>query len=543
MLRKNIKYNSVPRKLCILNFDESRDIFGTFSNDEFDNYYKNISNKCELRGLEFTPSKKLFELNQETVDMLKKQVNLFESLFNWFIDVYKQIDTLTKPQQFSTPYFLEECNLDDKYLFIFNDFQETEFNLDNYTNFLNMFSYPEKILKVNDSILRSHLNQMMDIEGLKVSGLIRDFNEVGIYEKLLQAQIDGRIDNEYFRLASEATKSYKETKRLVDAQLYADEKLKPFESEYLILNNVRFNGEVFARQDFTIDRILLTKAGIFVLGLINYGNKMQTLEITADNKWQLRDNESQNIIQEIDNSIIEDTALNCIAIKKLLRVNFGEEADKIPVKPVIIISNDEVRIDNRSHNQIIRGSNIYQTIESLEGFMNMDYVMEIGNTIYSYRIKPLNIQYNIYISDLESAESVYQDLYYNHIQFYLPKLIELIWKVEKEDYYQSNIKKNTLIFIVGCSGFLGALLRIIAGLVYSSSFTQNILSLFLWNALLVLCLGLSIGEFIKRKSWINASKTGVCYEISDKLAYFNIGPSFFFTLLITIIQVILLNFI
>lgn len=543
MLRKNIKFNSIPRKLCILNFEESRDVFGNFSNEKFDNYYKSITNKSELRGIDFTPIIKELELNSTTVQLLKKQCDMFQSLFYWFIDVYKQINTLTKPKQFSQPQYVEDLSLDDSYLFIFNDFEETSeipgYNLDNYLNFMNMYSYPEKILKVNKSILRSHLNKMMDIEGLKVSGIIRDFSEENLYEKILKAQLDGRIDNNYFKLAAESILSYNETKRLMDSQNYADEKLKPYESEYLILKNLRLEGEFFARHDFTIDRIIFSKTGIYILSLVNYGDKNHTIEITQDNKWLLTETKSKQVIKELP-SPVEELSLNCIAIKKLIRINYGEDADKISIKPVVVIANDNVRIHNLSHNEVIRGSDIYNMVESQEKTLKMEHIMDIGTTLYNYRILPLKNSYRFYTSDLESAEIVYQDLYYNHVQFYLPKLVELIWKIKKEDYYHSNIKKKSLLILFGSIGFIGVFIRIFIGLLVFPSFSQNYISLFLWNILMILSLAFTINEYRQRKSWISGAETGDCYEVENKLGIFGgIQSLLFLSLFATICGILM----
>lgn len=514
MQRKDIKYNTEQRKLCIASHEESQDLFGKFSNQEFDDFYNSIINKCELRGLDFEPIKKNMNISQETLNYLKKQLKFFESLFNTYLDIYKEICESKKPHKFSTPRFIDEVEMDKKYLFVFNDGDDISFDLTNYQSFLNQYSYPEKVLKVNENILRSQLTEMIDVEGLKMSGLLRDFSEDNLFYKLLEAQIDKRIDNTYFQMAETALKDYLYMKKRIEAQKYIDNKLEPFGMEYLILKNVRFEGKIFGREDFTIDRLIFSSKGVFVLSLLNEGKSGETLTIPADNLWSITDENGQ-ILQEIE-SPVEKISLDCVGIKRLIRVNYGQ--DITSVVPIIVVSNDNVKIDNQSIHTVIRGSDIYSIIESYPKQLEMSKAMEIGNLIYGYRIEEETIDFNTYSTAIESAYAVYNDdILYNHIRFYLPRFMQWLWKVQREDYYLGHMKKRKIMRGI----FIG--LSVLGLVLYGSHFVlnnENIFTIGLSSLFLCVCIGNIINEQKYIGSWKYGYTKGNCYKVEKHIGIF-----------------------
>lgn len=514
MQRKDIKYNTESRKLCIASYDESKDLFGNFTNQEFNNFYNSIMNKSELRGLDFSPVSKEMPISQDTLNHLKKQLQLFESLFNTYLDIYKEIGENSVPHQFSTPLYIDEVKMDKSYLFVFNDgMDEQTYTLNNYETFLNLYSYPDKILKINDNIMRSQLTEIIDIEGLQVSGLLRDFEEDNLFYKLLEAHMDKRIDNVYFQMAETAYKQYIDMKKRIDAQNYIDKKLEPFSMEYLILKNVQFEGAVFGRQDFTIDRIIVSNKGIFVISLYNEGNIGETIIIPQDNLWSL--NDDKGTIKQLE-SPIEKSALDCVAIKRLLRINYND--DILPVVPLIIVANDEVKINNQSIHKVIRGTDIYAVIEKYPKQMDMKKAIDIGNTIYSYKYKEEKKNFDSFLSTLESAYAVYNDeILYNHIRFYLPRLTQWLWKVQRNDYYKNNVKKRTIMKCVF------GILSVIGLILYSSHFfinKENIPAIFLSSMFLCICIGNIINEQRYISSWKHGFEEENCYKVEKHIGVF-----------------------
>ena len=515
MLRKDIKYNTESRKLCVATYDESKDLFGNFSNEEFDKFYSSIINKCELRGLDFNPVDKEMTISQSSLNHLKKQLQLFESLFNAYLDIYKGIRENLIPHKFSTPRYIDEVEMDKSYLFVFNDGQDgMQYDLTNYETFLNLYSYPDKILKTNDNILRSQLTELIDIEGLKVSGFLRSGEEDNLFYKLLHAQMDKRIDNEYFKMAETAYKQYVYMKKRMDAKDYIDKKLAPFGMEYLILKDVQFEGTNFGRDDFNIDRIIVTNKGIFVISLLNEGNANETLCIPADNLWHLKDVQGQ-IIQDIP-SPVEKISLDCVAIKRLIRTQYDE--DILPVIPIIVVANDNVKIDNQSMHTVVRGTDLYSIIEGYPKQIEMSQAMDIGNMIYSYRYDEEKRHFDSWLATLESAYTVYNDeILYNHIRFYLPRLTQWLWKVQRDDYYKNGIRKRTIMKCVF------GVLSVIGLILYGSHFfinKENIPAIFLSSMFLCICIGNIVNEQRYIGSWKHGYEEGDCFKVEKHIGIF-----------------------
>ena len=265
--------------------------------------------------------------------------------------------------------------------------------------------------------------------------------------------LEGKLQNDYFEMASHAYRNYIEVKRYIDSQNYADSKLNKLENEYLIIKNQRFKGSYFNRSDFIIDRLILTKNGIFVCSLMNYGKKGQTLHITSDGKWILLDNDKNNPQESdlaIETSIIEDCALNCIAIKQILRNAFHSLSDNFQIYPLILIANDEVCVQNDTNHNIIRGGDIYAALESKIKSIESQQLQDIANEIVKFEISPEKISLPFYTQELKSIYSVYQEIYYDHL-YILSRITDMLWEIKKADYYSSQIRyrKNNFYFLIG----------------------------------------------------------------------------------------------
>ena len=85
MQKKNIRINSTPKRLCILNYEESQNIFGVFSNADLEERYKTLVNRCELRGIHFEPQIKERFVDVSLLKELDEQCQLFKSVFYWYI--------------------------------------------------------------------------------------------------------------------------------------------------------------------------------------------------------------------------------------------------------------------------------------------------------------------------------------------------------------------------------------------------------------------------------------------------------------------------
>lgn len=541
MYKKRIKDNSISKNLCVLTFEESQDVFGIFSNLEMEEDYKTRVMRSELRGIDFEPIYKEFSIDHQLLELLKKQYQEFSSVFYLFRDVYVNMQKICLPRVFSTPYYVEElsCPISD-YLFVFNDENPKlensfQYTLQNYQDFIALNDYPKNIIKVNDSILRSKLAEFIDIERLKSDGLVRENFEGDIFQNCLDEEELGRLSNKYFQCVSQAHKDYMFVKNKVEGFDYVNDKLAPYESEYFILKDLRINGELFNRDDFTIDRLIVSKSGIYVTSLVNWDDNFE-LYISADNKWSVKNElKEKQIINPTESNL-----LNCIAVKQILRTTLSEEIlDRIPIVPLIIVANENKIFINESQNQVIRGNELYLTISKDTNFLNNEQEQLIANTLYSYNIEKEKLVFPIYLQDLESVKSVYEDIYYNHINVCLPKMIELLWKVKKEDYYQGQIKRKKLSSItIGLSAAL-ILIGLIINCICFNNLTYPVI--FLYSCLSLVLASASYFDYQFALSWKEGEKSGECFEVKRGVFAFGgllslLAVSGIFTFLLITVQ-------
>ena len=549
MQKKNIRINSTPKRLCILNYEESQNIFGVFSNADLEERYKTLVNRCELRGIHFEPQIKERFVDVSLLKELDEQCQLFKSVFYWFKDIYFGIRISNSSHSFSTPKFIDEMEYPiDEYTLVFNDTPDSPYDLNSYTNFTNIYEYPQRIFKVNENFLRANITRMIDIEVLMAAGYIRGGGdeEDKSYDRLLEDCLEGKLQNDYFEMASHAYRNYIEVKRYIDSQNYADSKLNKLENEYLIIKNQRFKGSYFNRSDFIIDRLILTKNGIFVCSLMNYGKKGQTLHITSDGKWILLDNDKNNPQESdlaIETSIIEDCALNCIAIKQILRNAFHSLSDNFQIYPLILIANDEVCVQNDTNHNIIRGGDIYAALESKIKSIESQQLQDIANEIVKFEISPEKISLPFYTQELKSIYSVYQEIYYDHL-YILSRITDMLWEIKKADYYSSQIRYRKITTFIFSLGSVACLLRILIGNIINPYFAESYTTPTLWMFLMLVFISAGLYEYHNLLSWKEGRDKGECYEV--KREYFLFGgfiPHIAVSLILTfLIKFILLRF-
>lgn len=526
MEKANIKVNNTPKKLRILNFEESQEVLGVFSNSELQQKYKLYASRSELRGITMSPHDKEFYHDNSLLKVLEDQCHLFESVFNWYKDIYDEMRETLLSKSFSTPFYIDEVSCPtQEYTLVFNDDASNPYTCSQYLDFTNLYDYPSLVFKVNESFLRSKLTQMIDIELLKAEGHIRN-NDENTYQKLLNKTLVGGLDNEYFNLAGKAYKDFMEVKTYLDSQSYADSKLSLYESEYCIIRNQRFKGSFFNREDFIVDRLIITQKGVFVCTLVNCTLDNQSIHITSDNRWYKYGKEdSQEELIEFSTSPIEEVALNCVAIKQILRNKLGVEKD-VPVYPVIFIANSSTLI-NESQHEIIKMEDLYTLIENKKTPNNLIDSLQVADVIISFEIPPVKSKFSTYNQELDSINTIYEDLYYNHL-FILHKVTQLLWQFKKEDYYSSHIKRRmwtTFGFILAA---IASFDYILYATLTSQRFASDYLSTALWFMLVFVFISAAKYEYQTLLSWKAGKESGQCYEV--KREYFILGG--FFPLLI-----------
>jgi len=114
---------------------------------------------------------------------------------------------------------------------------------------------------------------------------------------------------------------------------------------------------------------------------------IKRLHITNDGRWVMEDIHNGNILKRMDHSPVEQNTRHCLAVERLLAKEFGEDCN-IPVIPVIFIANNKVSINNESRSSVIRVSEFYTFINSIQNTAVVPKEMQekIGDLLNSHNI-------------------------------------------------------------------------------------------------------------------------------------------------------------
>lgn len=156
---------------------------------------------------------------------------------------------------------------------------------------------------------------------------------------------------------------------------YVNEQLRLYEGKYKVLQNIVLESADSQGNTSEVDAYIITDRGLVVAEVKNYGNENQRLHITNDGRWVMEDVYSGSILRRIDHSPVEQNTRHCLAVERLLRQEFGEDCN-IPVIPVIFIANNKVSINNESKSSVIRVSEFYTFINSVQNTASVSKEMQ-----------------------------------------------------------------------------------------------------------------------------------------------------------------------
>lgn len=214
---------------------------------------------------------------------------------------------------------------------------------------------------------------------------------------------------------------------------YVNEQLRLYEGKFRILKNVVLQAVDSQGNTSEVDAYIITDRGLVVAEIKNYGNENQILHITNDGRWVIEDIHNGNILRRIDHSPVEQNTRHCLAVERLFAQEFGEGCD-IPVIPVIFIANNKVSINNESKSSVIRVSEFYTFINSIQnaGAVSKEIQEKIENLLKSHDIgaQPFKVKSRrMMMESLEEMEKVFANY--------------VLYNNEVAEEYQQALVKNT----------------------------------------------------------------------------------------------------
>lgn len=242
----------------------------------------------------------------------------------------------------------------------------------------------------------------------------------------------------------------------IAGEKYVNEQLRLYEGKYKVLQNIVLESADSQGNTSEVDAYIITDRGLVVAEVKNYGNENQRLHITNDGRWVMEDVYSGSILRRIDHSPVEQNTRHCLAVERLLRQEFGEDCN-IPVIPVIFIANNKVSINNESKSSVIRVSEFYTFINSVQNTAPVSKEMQEkieklldGHNIGAQDFKVMSRR--MMMDSLEKMEKVFTDyvLYNNEVAEEYQKAVirnKPVKEKRKREAYKPSIMTIVLCLI------------------------------------------------------------------------------------------------
>ena len=145
------------------------------------------------------------------------------------------------------------------------------------------------------------------------------------------------------------------------------ENLNKTKFKYIIRSSVVLPAVTEDSQTAETDAYVITPKGVFVLEVKNKGNKNAKIEISKDGRWrELYNGRVTHVYGEKkrDKTPAEQNIIHKMNTEAFLKQNGFED---VPLYPVVVFANNEVTIENESHDVVLRNSALISYIESIEG--------------------------------------------------------------------------------------------------------------------------------------------------------------------------------
>lgn len=135
-----------------------------------------------------------------------------------------------------------------------------------------------------------------------------------------------------------------------------ERELKLYKGKYHYRENVILPANDIGGETSETDIYVVTAKAIFVCEVKNWGKLGRTICISKDGQWYIK---GQNTSLK---SPIQQNARHCLATERYLKAH---GINDYKIIPLVIIANNEVRLENLGNNNIIRISELYNFIEGL----------------------------------------------------------------------------------------------------------------------------------------------------------------------------------
>ncbi|HBG8471508.1 TPA: NERD domain-containing protein [Clostridioides difficile] len=208
--------------------------------------------------------------------------------------------------------------------------------------------------------------------------------------------------------------------------------LKWFTDRYKVLENINILIDKEKHETSESDFIIISKNGVFVVEVKNYGSTGDTLIASSDGNWYIKDKyENIEPINNIASQNNRHCGINQYLINRELKNRGYNLETKIDCTSIIVIANKEIVIENNTPNTVIRPSEILNVINNHKPNFELDEKLqdEIVDILKEYsidaskfpavsrkeKIEALLYNINILESGIKASAKIANDYYMNYL--------------------------------------------------------------------------------------------------------------------------------
>lgn len=367
-----------------------------------------------------------FPITSETLTELKQLVNIdiLEEVYVPKSELISKIDDgLNKCAALNRKYteLLHEHN----FYFVFNQDCAPHFEYTNYTT-ENIKKYPiEKFLKFTETDYVERSEHYLFIKSKELLDKYGPAKSFGVFHPLSFYESENYLQSALFNIMNNILYSFdtlKNRKQSLDkgnsGEDYVARELDLFKDKYKFLENIILPYSDLKGKTSETDLYVLTPKGILVCEIKNKGNEKYVFKISSDGQWS-KYNSQGKFLEVMDSPFAQNTR-HCIATEQFLKDNGITD---FKIIPVVIIANEQVRIENNSENIVIRASELYNLVERLQlpEKYDKEYQTKVFNILKDKSIKNENLFKVLSVKDnaeekIINSTSKILDMYINLIE-------------------------------------------------------------------------------------------------------------------------------
>ncbi|MCR1847891.1 NERD domain-containing protein [Paeniclostridium sordellii] len=180
--------------------------------------------------------------------------------------------------------------------------------------------------------------------------------------------------------------------------------------KYINLSNIKLKVDTGTIEN---DNIILSKNGIFVLEVKNWGNgENYNIKISEDGQWYKVFNYNRED-EKYDKSPFQQNEVHIQGLEKMINEKLNKKISEkgyIKVNGLVVMANDSVKIINNSKEEVYKVHDINNYINSFEESLTYEDLTVIKDIILNEKIEDAKYEYYDYKEEIENNMNTLKEI-------------------------------------------------------------------------------------------------------------------------------------